>query len=210
MRNIYRLCCSECSVQLRERGGRARKKRQSHSRFPFASRFVSAKLNLSLLPRPPVSASDSRQVVSPSTTTAHWYFGSVSFTTRPTHTHTQDLARRPAYDVLDLLQTFITISGFLPVRGAEVNTACTRHRSCRPDIMQPKSNNPLKRLPTWVSISLGVLIGIIVASIFSSDVRYKHSSAFARLTQNCSRIRRCGVVEARRPPPTSTAARDSQ
>lgn len=38
-------------------------------------------------------------------------------------------------------------------------------------IMQPKSNNPLSRLPTWVSIAIGVFIGLIVANIFtSSDV----------------------------------------
>lgn len=35
--------------------------------------------------------------------------------------------------------------------------------------MQPKSNNPLSRLPTWVSISIGVFIGLIVASLFTSS-----------------------------------------
>ena len=38
-------------------------------------------------------------------------------------------------------------------------------------VMQPKSTNPLKRLPTWVSLSIGIFIGLIVANIFTSNVR---------------------------------------
>ncbi|KAL6309500.1 capsular associated protein [Sparassis latifolia] len=34
--------------------------------------------------------------------------------------------------------------------------------------MQPRSNNPLKRLPTWVSLSLGIFLGLLVARFFTS------------------------------------------
>ena len=36
--------------------------------------------------------------------------------------------------------------------------------------MQPKSNNPLSRLPTWVAICIGVFIGLFFANVFTSDV----------------------------------------
>ncbi|PCH37447.1 glycosyltransferase family 69 protein [Wolfiporia cocos MD-104 SS10] len=35
--------------------------------------------------------------------------------------------------------------------------------------MQPKTTNPLKRLPTWVSLSLGVFVGLFVARLFTSE-----------------------------------------
>ncbi|EPS96361.1 hypothetical protein FOMPIDRAFT_141386 [Fomitopsis schrenkii] len=35
--------------------------------------------------------------------------------------------------------------------------------------MQPKSNNPLKRLPTWVSLSVGIFVGLMVARVFTSE-----------------------------------------
>ncbi|KAI0701950.1 glycosyltransferase family 69 protein [Cytidiella melzeri] len=38
--------------------------------------------------------------------------------------------------------------------------------------MQPKATNPLTRLPTWVSIAIGVFIGVCVAGFFRSDVRF--------------------------------------
>jgi len=37
--------------------------------------------------------------------------------------------------------------------------------------MQPKSNNPLSRLPTWVSLCIGIFIGLLVANLFTSEPR---------------------------------------
>ncbi|KAI0088202.1 capsular associated protein [Irpex rosettiformis] len=42
--------------------------------------------------------------------------------------------------------------------------------------MQPKSTNPLARLPTWVSIAIGVFIGLLVANLFRSE----HSNSLWR------------------------------
>ena len=39
--------------------------------------------------------------------------------------------------------------------------------------MQPKSNNPFKRLPTWVSLSIGIFVGLMVARVFTSEVSYQ-------------------------------------
>ncbi|KAI0795709.1 capsular associated protein [Abortiporus biennis] len=35
--------------------------------------------------------------------------------------------------------------------------------------MQPKTQNPFKRLPTWVSISIGIFVGLIVGNMFRGD-----------------------------------------
>jgi alpha-1,3-mannosyltransferase len=39
--------------------------------------------------------------------------------------------------------------------------------------MQPKSTNPLARLPTWLSLGIGVLVGLLVANLFRSEVRQR-------------------------------------
>ncbi|KAI0922632.1 hypothetical protein AcV5_009554 [Taiwanofungus camphoratus] len=35
--------------------------------------------------------------------------------------------------------------------------------------MQPRSSNPFRRLPTWVSLSLGIFVGLFVARLFTAD-----------------------------------------
>ena len=46
--------------------------------------------------------------------------------------------------------------------------------------MQPKSTNPFARLPTWVSISIGVFVGLIVANIFTYNVSCPSYKAYSR------------------------------
>lgn len=63
--------------------------------------------------------------------------------------------------------------------------------------MQPKSNNLFKRLPTWVSITIGVVIGILITSIFRSDVSTAVSLSADSILLSASPIQHYGAAAAR-------------
>lgn len=44
-------------------------------------------------------------------------------------------------------------------------------------IMQPKGKHPLQRIPTWVALSVGIMIGLFVSKMFSSVSAYSSTTS---------------------------------
>ena len=70
--------------------------------------------------------------------------------------------------------------------------------------MQPRSKHPLQRIPTWVALSVGIIIGLFIAKMFSAVSSLSSIETHQDLRSSSRVCKPCLVRDAGFGPATGT------